>query len=266
MKSPWEGADDKVREHGRFPGWAPWGSGKPWPQVRGPARHCVTSVQKKKALLSPAGLQRASHDKPLCWTSSLELKLPGRNEAGDSGWLEEGMASKFWTKPCSFHSLASVWTRQSTHVARDDSLVWAGHLEKPSQTAAVNHVATSLHKYHSSQGAKSDLSGSFQHTLIVGAGERCPKALKAEPGFPKEERGRHFFEEGSQPTPGASGSSRCLWVLQGAGALGQLSALPPASVFRNGNHGEVQAGDKKSSSLSPPWPSPSPHASLDRKL
>ena len=63
-----------------------------------PAQHCVTSVQKKKALLSlawaPAGLSWQTN----FWASFLKLKLHGRNELGDSGWLEGGMASKFWTK------------------------------------------------------------------------------------------------------------------------------------------------------------------------
>lgn len=154
MKSPWEWADDKAREHGRFPGWAPWGFGKPWPQVRGPAQHCVTSVQQKEAPLSLAGLQRASHNTPLCWTSFLELKLPGRSEPGDSGWLEGAVVGRFWTKPSYFLPLASVFTRQNAHFSRDDSLVWAGHLEKPSQTAAVNHTATSLYKPLGSQGAE----------------------------------------------------------------------------------------------------------------
>lgn len=95
MKSPEEGANDKEREHGRFPGWAPWGSGKPQPQTRGPAQHCVTSAQREKVLVSlagaPAGL---SPDKPLFWTSFLELQLHGRNELGNSGGLKGEVASK----------------------------------------------------------------------------------------------------------------------------------------------------------------------------
>lgn len=50
----------QARGHGRFPGWVPWGSGKLWPQIGGPAQHCVTAVQNQKVLLplgkAPAGL------------------------------------------------------------------------------------------------------------------------------------------------------------------------------------------------------------------